>query len=71
MNTVNYLSSLNSRYPQKISDKLESEIKQGEFISQNWHYNQFPGAWIYKINDKFVEIQIADRFGFSFEAMFV
>lgn len=71
MTKVNNLETLNSRYPQKVTDELKLKIMEGEFISQNWHFNQFPGSWIYKINDKFVEIQIADRFGFSFEAMFV
>jgi hypothetical protein len=63
------INDLNSRNFQEITDSVESKIRSGELIEQKWAQNQFPGAWVYETSGKRIEIRMADKHGFSMEAI--
>lgn len=71
MKKINTIEELNPRGFQIVSDDLESEIRRGECIEQNWACNQFPGSWTYRLEKSVIEIRITDKTGFTCEAMIV
>jgi hypothetical protein len=42
-------------YPQMCSKKLFNHLMKGEVIEKKWWDNQYPDAWVVKVDGKYYE----------------